>query len=73
MKYNWEGIDFPAEPKDSKKEKKKKKKTIALNVLYIPHNTKTVSLAYRSEYKNKRKKQLILLMITEGKNFIISL
>ena len=72
-KYNWEGIDFPAEPKDSKKEKKKKKKTIALNVLYIPHNTKTVGLAYRSEYKSKRKKQLILLMITEGKNFIISL
>ena len=41
--------------------------TIALNVLYIPHNTKTISVAYRSEYNNKRKKQVILLMITNGK------
>ena len=44
-------------------------KTIALNVLYIPHNTKTISVAYRSEYNNKRKKQVILLMITDGKKW----
>ena len=48
-------------------------KTIALNVLYIPRNTKTKSVAYRSEYNNKRKKQVILLMITNGKNLIILL
>ena len=46
---------------------KKNNKTIALNVLYIPHNTKTISVAYRSEYNNKRKKKVILLMITNGK------
>ena len=30
-------------------------KTFALNALYIPHNTKTISVAYISEYNNKRK------------------
>ena len=66
-KYNWEGIDFPAGPKEWIKFEKNNK-TIALNVLYIPHNTKTISIAYRSEYINKRKKQVILLMINNGKN-----
>ena len=41
--------------------------TIAVNVLYIPHNTETISVAYRSGYNNKRKKQVILLMITNSK------
>ena len=67
-KYNWEGIDFPAGPKDWIKFERNNK-TIALNVLYIPHNTKTISVAYRSEYNNKRKKQVILLMITDGKKW----
>ena len=50
--YNWEGIESP--------------KTIAPNILFIPHNIKTIRVAYRSEYNNKRKKQVILLMITDG-------
>ena len=45
----------------------KNNKTIALNVLCIPRNTKTISVAYRSEYNSKRKKQVILLMISNGK------
>ena len=65
-KYNWKGIDFPAGPKDWIKFEKNNK-TIALNVLYIPRNTKTIS-ACRSEY-NKRKKQVILVMITDGKKY----
>ena len=40
---------------------------IALNVLYIPRNTKTISVAYRSKYNNKHKKQAILLIISNGK------
>ena len=51
------------------KELEKNNKTSALNVLYIPHNAKTISVLYRSEYNNKRKKQVILLMIHNGKNF----
>ena len=67
-KYNWEGIEFPAGAKNWKKFEQNNK-TIALNALYIPHNTKTISVAYRSEYNNKRKKQVILLMITNGKKW----
>ena len=65
-KYNWEEIDFPAGSKEWQKFERNNK-TIALNVLYIPHNTKAISVAYRSEYNNKHKKQVILLMITDGK------
>ena len=67
-KYNWKGINFPATPKDWKKFEQNNK-TIALNVLYIPRNTKTISVAYRSEYNNKRKKQGVLLMVTNGKKY----
>ena len=67
-KYNWEGIEFPAGPKDWKKFERNNK-TIALNVLFIPHNTETIRVAYRSEYNHKRKKQVILLMITDGKKW----
>ena len=45
----------------------KKNKAIALNLLYIPHNTKTISGTYRSEYNNKHEKQVISLMISNGK------
>ena len=65
-KYNWEGIEFPAEPKDWIKFERNIK-TIALNILLIQHNTKIIRVAYRSEYNSKRKKQVILLMITDGK------
>ena len=58
-KYNWEGIDFPAGPKEWKKFERNNK-TIALNILFIPHNTKTIIVAYRSEYNYKCKKQVIL-------------
>ena len=65
-KYNWKGIDFPAGSKDWVKFEKNNE-TIELNVLYIPRNTKTANVAYKSKYNNKRKKQVILLMITNGK------
>ena len=67
-KYNWEDIEFPVGPKEWKKFERNNK-TIALNILFIPHNTKAISVGYRSEYDNKRKKQVILLMITNGKKY----
>ena len=67
-KYNWEGLEFPAGPKDWKKFEQNNK-TIALNISFIPHNTETIRVAYRSEYNHKRKKQVILLMITDGKKW----
>ena len=54
------------EPKEWKKFERNIK-TIALNILFIPYNTKTIRVAYRSEHNNKCKKQVILLMITDGK------
>ena len=67
-KYNWEGIDFPTGQKDWIKFEQNNK-TIALNILFIPHNTETIRIAYRSEHNNKRKKLVILLMITDGKKW----
>ena len=70
-KYNQEGTEFPVGPKDWIKFERNNK-TIALNILYIKHNTKTISVAYRSEYNHKRKKQVIFLMITDGKKTALS-
>ena len=50
--YNWDGIDFPVGIKDWKKFERNNK-TIALNILSIPHNKKTVNLAYKSKYNRK--------------------
>ena len=61
--YNWEGIDFPAGIKDWKKFERNNK-TIALNILFMQHNTKTIHLAYKSKYNRKRENQVVLLIIT---------
>ena len=63
---NWKGIDFPPEIKDWKKFEQDNKE-IALNILYIPPNTKTINLAYKSIYNRKCKNQVVLLVITDAK------
>ena len=65
-KYNWKGIDFPAGIKDWKKFEENNKE-VALNILYIPPNTKTINLAYKSIYNRKCKNQVVLLVITDAK------
>ena len=65
-KYNWKGIDFPAEIKDWKNFEENNKE-VALNILYTPTNTKTINLAYKSIYNCRRKNQVVLLMITDAK------
>ena len=45
---NWEEIDFPSYKKDWN-EFEKNNKTIALNILYIPHNTEEIRHAYKSK------------------------
>ena len=42
---------------------------MAINILFVPHNTKTISIAYKSKYNHKRKNHVILLMITDGKKW----
>ena len=39
--YNWKEINFPSNKKDWN-EFEKNNKTIALNILYMPHNTKEI-------------------------------
>ena len=41
-------------------------KTIALNILHIPPNTKTINLAYKSKYNQKHQNKVVLLMITNS-------
>ena len=66
-KRNWKGIKFPSDKEDWKKFEQNNKE-IALNVLFVPHNKKEIELAYTSKYNYKRKKQVILLMITDKNN-----
>ena len=58
-KYNFEELEFPVRQKFERNNK-----TIALNILFIPHNAETIRVTFRSEYNHKCKKQVILLMIT---------
>ena len=64
--YNWKRIEIPTEQKNWKKFEQNNK-TIALNILFVPYNTKTIRLAYKSEYNNERENQGILLMIRDNK------
>ena len=50
--YNWKDIEFPSRSKDWKKFEQNNK-TLALNILYVPYNTKQIKQAYISKYNNK--------------------
>ena len=47
--YNWKEIDFPSNKKYWKKSELNNK-SIALNILYVPYNTKEIRHAYKSEH-----------------------
>ena len=67
-KYDWKEIDFPSQGKYWKKSESNNK-SIAVNILYVPHNTEKIRHAYKSEYNLTRENQVILLMITDGKKW----
>ena len=52
--YNWKDIKFPSHSKDWKKFEQNNK-TFALNILYVPYNTKQIRPAYISKYNHKGK------------------
>ena len=66
--YNWKEIDFPSHSKDWKKFESNNK-SIALNILYVLHNTEKIRRASKSKYNLKCKNQVILLVITDGKKW----
>ena len=65
--HNWKEIDFPSTSKDWKKFELNNE--IALNILYVPHNTKKIQVVYKSKHNGTREKQIILLMISNGGNW----
>ena len=68
--YNWEGIEFPAGIK-VRKRFEQNNKTIALNIVFLPHDEKTINLTYKSKYNRKPENQVVLLMITNGKKMTL--
>ena len=69
---NWKDIKFTSHSNDWKKFEQNNK-TVALNIFFVPYNTKKIRPAYISKYNYKRDNQVVLLMITVMKNGIISL
>ena len=65
--YNWKDIDFPSTSKDWKKFELNNE--VALNILYVPHNTKKIEIAYKSKYNLTREKQITLLKDSNGENW----
>ena len=63
--YNWKQLDFLSHSKYWKKFEQNNKR-IALNILFILHNTKKTRHEHKSNHNFKRKNQVILLLITDG-------
>ena len=65
--YNRKDMDFPPTNKDWRK--LELNNNIALNILYIPHNTKKMQLDYRSKNNLTCDKLVILSMITDSEKW----
>ena len=61
LKFKRVGIDFLLYKRDWEKFEQKAT-SIALNILFVSHNSEEVKFAYKSNY-NKRKNQVILIMM----------
>ena len=59
-KYNWKDIDL---------KKFECNNEVALNILYVPYNTKKINIAYKSKNNLTQEKQIILLMISDGQKW----
>ena len=66
--YNWKEINFPSHRKDWKKFESNNK-SIALNILYVLHNTEQIRHAYKSKHNLNRGNQVILSMITDSEKW----
>ena len=65
--YNWKDIDFPATSKDWRKFELNNE--IPLNILYVPHNTRNIHVAYKLKHNLTCDKEVILLMISNGEKW----
>ena len=67
-KYDWNGTNFPSSYNNWKKFELNNK-SVALNVLYVPNDEKTIRHVYKSKYNLKRENQVVLLMISDDKKW----
>ena len=67
-KYDWKDINFPSH-KEDRNTFQKNNRSIALNIFYVPYNTKQLRPAYIPKYNCDRENQANLLMITNGKKW----
>ena len=68
-KFKRVDTDFSSHQRD-REEFERNDTSIALNILFVPHNSEEIKLAYKSNY-NKRKNQVILLMINDEANNLL--
>ena len=66
--YNWKDIKFSSHSNDCKKFEQNNK-TIALNIFFVPYNTKQIRPAYLSKYNYKCDNQVVLPMITDNEKW----
>ena len=66
LKFRRVDTDFSSYQRDWE-EFEQNNTSIALNILFVSYNSEEIKLAYKSNY-NKRKNQVILLMINDGTN-----
>ena len=66
LKFKRVDTDFSSYQRDWE-EFEQESNSIALNVLFVSHNSEEIKLAHKSNY-NKRKNQVILLMISNEAN-----
>ena len=66
LKFRRVDTDFSSYQRDWE-EFEQENTSVALNILFVSHNTEELNLAYKSSY-NKRKNQVILLMINDEAN-----
>ena len=62
---NWNNINFPPQEQDYKT-LEINNKSIALNILSVLYNNEKISQIYKPEFNKTRKKQVILLIITDS-------
>ena len=67
--FNWNEINFPPQQQDYKKFETNNE-SIALNILYIRHDTEDIKLFYKSKFNLTREHQLISLMINDCQKWL---
>ena len=66
LKFKRADTDFSSYQRE-REEFEQNNTSVALNILFVPHNSEEIKLAYKSNY-NKHKNQVILLMIYDESN-----